>query len=807
MKLLYVLLLLLAGGTALSQVHGDLYSLEKEGDRLLQAGRFSEAIRVYEKYRVVSGGRPYEEMDRKIANVRDFMVLHNEGQVAVKAGRFSPAIEKWSSYRKLFPGMSIKPVDAEIERALVESQRSRYEKTLEEKDRIILGFELNYQAERAFETGDFAKAADYYERAVAGVKQVRQRNSVAELANRRLSQLRRSIDIAGKLPSVGAVADKLTLLESYRSYGGIIVLPFEEKITVFRAETERPDTPETIAAALRKRAGECELSTLMAHVRESKWPTIEGVSKDSLYAALSDLNRHLSEIENIGLRGDESQRDQFVFSGFETLIRRSRKIPLVGENISVCIRQKYEDLLLQHAERIFEQGKDLNVARNMTLQALQTAASAGGRSRASALLQKINSWLGCENIIKTQLLALNTIQTNLDNCLLETARTHFQKVESAVEGCLTPRLEERLRFIREKINTLEQKSARQLELKTAIELALTERRCADVDQHLIEIQTSNGCQDPSVAAYISRIKTETEACRRKSSFALYIGGVKSLLEEASARPADPAAAEKALHRAEETLDEAQKLRKDDEEQREIDALKGAIVSAREQTRNRKKGGRYVWLREYRSLVKPEVHVAAVGYLPRIQSGYGSVRTNTYLPDNVELGMNVRFIKRGRGVNASLGIRYARNSFDILDDKDWFSEGIKADFLGLEGKLMTGSPEARRLYFALHGGVQVPVQTTYYQTYRTNAVTYSGANPYVNTHLFFGGSLGYENQLRNRGFSVEVFARAYGFLPVSGKAGDQFPLLKYQNFRFAQNLSTHFNTSALALGIALTCRFW
>jgi hypothetical protein len=77
MKKLYTALFILLSLMLNAQSNINVYKIEKEGNRLLALGKFSDALVVYESYRTINNGASVAELDKKIQNIRVWRNIQN----------------------------------------------------------------------------------------------------------------------------------------------------------------------------------------------------------------------------------------------------------------------------------------------------------------------------------------------------------------------------------------------------------------------------------------------------------------------------------------------------------------------------------------------------------------------------------------------------------------------------------------------------------------------------------------------------------------------------------------------------------
>lgn len=795
-----------------SQSNIDLYKIEKEGDRLVSAGKLENAAAVYGKYKIISGNTSVASMDKKIENVNLLLELDKQANESYNAGKYIQSVDKFKQYRKLFPGISITRMDTKIEDALVRIEKQGSIASLNEKDKIIFGFEKNYLGEKAMETGDFDRAKELYKSAAASVKNIKLKNSVTEQANERLAQINKCLNIRMAVKSITEPKNKSELLESYKSSGGIIIRTFEQEIISLRLQIENGGTvvnSNSIGKELQKLASNCDLNTLTAFVGGSDASLYESNrSKDSLYSQIYNLNVDLNEIRTIKLSRDNSQRNQFVFGGYEALILSSDKIPIVGEELKTCLKKEYFSFLYSTAKPIYEQEMNLIVARDIAINAKQYATTREDEMKINDLISKINSRVGCGQIISLLTSSLNIIDTNLDNCLLTLATSNFDKMIRASEGCMTPVLEARINNTQNKIKSMQSKASRLNKLKLLIDTKLEMLECEGVEQYLTEIRTLEVCNQNELGAYVILKARQFEECSRKTRFNLDVQSATNDIKGLIINTETIEAVTSRIENARIKLEDAQKIATTSEQYQLKEAQKD-MERAEDRLRVAKADRRKERLRNYDRIIKPELYIAAMTLIPRISSKQGAQIKTESSTGNYETGLNLRFLRRKSPVGSAIGIHYATNDFQILNERGILSERVKAEYLGAEYKLTTGFKKNSHPYFGLGFGAKIPIKAVYEDKILNTRVenAYFQSNDYVKTQVFSSLSLGFEGHRKNLGFSIEGFARFSGFLEDDKDKTTTFPILKQENFRFYKNNPDVYKISAISWGFALTVHLW
>lgn len=807
MKALYTCILLLAYLSASAQMNVDLYRIEKEGDRALTQGRFDDAIEIYKKYKIISNGIPIPDLDRKIVSTEELKSFYAEANRAYRSQKYVQSIDKFKQYRKLFPGMSIKSIDSKIEDALVEIERQGKLAELAEKEKIIYGFEKTYQAEKAMENGDLSVAKKLYDAAVASVHQVRERNSVMELATKRIKQIYLCTGIQERLKTITETKKQIELLESYKSNGGLIVRPLEDRIVLLRLQSEQ-ETPGGVEKELNRLALTCQLDALLIYLKNSDAGLYQPVSKEALYKAIYDFNVDLTEIRNLKTYGDESQRNRFVFGGYEALIKQADDLQIVGNSVKECLQREYSTFLYVTAKRILDEGLNPLNAREIAINAKQFVVSAPDAAKVDDLIQEIKKRIGCEGIVRDLMSSITIIEANLQSCKLNVANDRLQAVNKSSVGCLTPQLEQRILTVTEATLALKQKTERIALLKMTINDKLQKTDCASVGQYLDELNSMTNCNQAEITAFVLVKRGELSECIRKKKLDDLLYSVNSTVDNIRASMGNIAAEKAKLYRAESLLQNAQTISLPGEKE-QITQLKNKIEGAWATIKDVEVTARKNRRRNYLKLIKPELYFAAMYLDPTIEFGTESVKTSGTFLGNYEVGLNFRFLKRENMFNHALGVHYATNEYKILDDKNYLSEQVNAEFITSEYKITTGFKRNSHPYLGLGIGLKWPIKVNYQDEVlrKTIQTAYFQPNNYVNTHVFSTFSIGYESHRKNVGFSVECFVRLSGSMVESDTKKSVFPVLKQQNFKFSQGSAAYYNSSMISWGLSFTTHLW
>lgn len=802
MKNIFMLLILTFSTITFAQNNINYFKIERAGNNLLSSGDFDGAKAVFESYRIATSEK-YPDLENKITNIVRFTEFHKEAERLFDNGKYYQSIEKFKKYREFFPKLSIRQIDNKIELCIKKIEQENNFKSLEDKNKVIIGFEKNYLAEKALEDGQFERAKSLYISAIEIVKSIKEKNSVKEQANLRISQINICLSI---LKNIEVSNDKIRLYESYRSNGGIVVKPFENKIAVLRIEKDNqiPLDTDNIENLLIKISNNCDMNTLINYVSSISSNKFKTASKDTIYQRLYRLNNDLIEIRSIKNEGDPSQKLRFVFGGYETLIFESEKIPIVGRNINICLRKEYHAYLSSYAQRNLDYERDLNVARDLAIASKQYATSKVELELTDELIKKISNRIGCENIIKDQLLMINTIEANLNNCLLDVAKNNFQKVLVSIEGgCVSPLLDNKVSSIRERIKTLEFKLARIISLKNGIIYQLNSLSCNNAERDLSELENIETCNKNEITFFINQTTKDINDCKRKVQFKTQLSLVKNKLYDISIlnNITSLKNAKLEIKNAKNDLQNIKKIATQNEEF-QINQVNEKIKELED---------KYLLIknRYYLKIFKPELYFASLYLSPKLSFGDNNIKTvPTYL-SNYEIGINLRTLKREKSIGSIIGLHYLTNDFQILNSAGNLSEQVKAEYLSGEFKLTTGFKKNSHPYIGIGIGINYPIRVKYYDiTNNTNEIgNYFKNNKYVNPHGFLGAFIGYESHRKNIGFSVEGFVRISGFLENENTKRTDSPVLNISNFKFSNSNANHYNSSALTIGLATTFHLW
>jgi tetratricopeptide (TPR) repeat protein len=816
MKKLYTALFILLSLMLNAQSNINVYKIEKEGNRLLALGKFSDALVVYESYRTINNGASVAELDKKIQNIRVWRNIQNDAINDFKAGRYISGIQKLKQYRSLFPYIRINSVDQQIENGLVTLERQKGIAKLDDKDRIIFGFEKNYLAETLLEDGEFSKAKSTYQAAIESVSGVKEKNAVKGQAEARIAQINRCEAIQNLINSKSTVDLKKQIdqLETYKTGGGIIVKTIETAISFKRLALEsqlRPiDKTKQESENLLELTKNCnDLPSTIFFLQKSSTSSFETSRKDSLIGQLQRINQELTEIRTIKSSGDMLQRKEFVLGGYESLIIQSRAISFVGNDLSNCIQAEYFDFLYKTAKQNFDQeSKDIKESRATALQAAVYARTESEKTKSTELLTSINNRIGCETIVSDQFVTLSKVNANLDGCLLVNAKDNLTIVKKYAAGCLTPSLSTAIQTAEKSIINLEKEKSIIEELKRVYQKHVEAGDCSQAESTLEEIRVFTACEQPASIRFADEQVNVLKECNRRAEFLNQLLNSKSQLSFISlvtdGRKINWDREEGYLKSSAKYLFSAELIARDLDEKSAIKQARSKITEAENAITKYRKAALKNENKYYTKITKPELYFASNRFSAAFSNENETINSLPTFVGNYEIGIHVLRAKLDKSLSSSYGVNVSRTNLLIADPSGQTNEELITDYITAEYRLKTGGKKNFRPYMSMGFGVNVPIQTSY----KDNLIGFeSKKNSFANTNVYSLASVGIEVHRKNIGASLEAFIKIAGFLSNENTGESIFPVYYPPSFRFARQSQSSFTSQAIITGIAITAHLW
>ncbi len=431
--LLLFLLVLLSPTVGWGQLfqNRNLYDIWITADQYVDAGKFDEAIKLYEAAPQVP------QFARQLKITERIRTVFQAGERLYRAGKYAEALEAFSRYRDIASDLHNGLLDERIQACLQQLDKVVVKK-LAVSTRVVAGFEYAYKGDKKIMELDTLAALSHYTKA---------RQLGAGLNPTLREQYLEGLQSVKALRSWGdeyrrtvATQDKVRMLEvlrRYRSASKYIIRSLEYEIkSNEEGETPLLGTPTAGAPAerLKHYALDCRIDDLAFFVK-SNARFISQATK--LTQALTD---YLSIEQDIAKLGKDANNRYFLESAYQNLIAKARQVPDVGEVIQACAKRKYFDYLLVQA-RLSEQNgivsgdkKHYREALRYIMEAYQLGFTQF-HSPLDELQRRIAAQLDCEDRQRDFGQQLAGIRRALANCQVQAAKAGWDTAAGRLAGC------------------------------------------------------------------------------------------------------------------------------------------------------------------------------------------------------------------------------------------------------------------------------------------------------------------------------------------------------------------------------------
>ena len=432
--LLQFLLILLTSTVGWGQLfqNRNLYDIWITADRYVDAGKFEEAIKLYEAAPQVP------EFARQLKITKQIQAVFQAGERLYRAKKYGEALESFSRYREIAPDIHTAILDERIQACLQQLDKVVVKK-LAESTRVVAGFEYAYKGDKKLMELDTLAALNHYTKA---------RQLGAGLNPTLREQYQEGLQSVKALRSWGeeyrrtaAGQDKDRLLEvlrTYRSASKYIISALEYEIKSAE-EGERPilgtPTAGNPAERMKQYALDCRIEDL-AYFVKSNARFISTAPKISL--ALSD---YLAIEENIArLVKDAGGNGYFLESAYQNLIVKALEVPDVGEEIQLCAKRRYYNYLYAQAQLSEQKGLaegdkgQYQKALRYVMEAYQLGFIQF-HSALDELQRRIAAQLDCEERQRDFTQRLTGVRRALAACQVQAAKLGWDQAAARLAGC------------------------------------------------------------------------------------------------------------------------------------------------------------------------------------------------------------------------------------------------------------------------------------------------------------------------------------------------------------------------------------
>ncbi len=493
----------------------NLYDIWITAGEHLDAGRFEDAIRLYE----VAPAVP--EFSKRLSTTRKVQAIFQSGERFYRARRYPEALEAYSRYRTIDPTLQVAILDGRILSCLQELDKKMAAK-LDATTRVVAGFEWAYKGEQQLSVLDTVAA----KRSFTKAKQLGGglNTTLREQYQQGLQSVK-SLGAWGQAYQRSARNDgthSLENLRAYRSASKYIISELEYEIKSVE-EGEKAKLAASSATALADRmqnyAQECRMEDLYFFVKNNRKLIPDA---DTLANRIAEYRRVESDVTK--LKNDPDNRP-FLESAYESLLKTASRIPQVGMSVSLCARKNYFGNLTE-AARAAETLGDETGEKGKYREAMEYLVNARALelpqydAQLAEMQSRIAAKLDCEGKQQAFALVATEIRKELSNCRIEEAWRLWQPARANLAGCGSsdPGFFNAYRNMQDMVYRFHAADSLFQVLKPRAELALSNRQCGEAKRFFEQISELDLCdigpRDQALLGSQERIS----ACERANCF-------------------------------------------------------------------------------------------------------------------------------------------------------------------------------------------------------------------------------------------------------------------------------------------------
>jgi len=405
----------------------NLYDIWISAEKQLNAGRFTNAIMLYE------GRQGIPEFQNRLKTAQSLQALFQVAERLYRAKKYAEALEEFSKYRAIEKNIQIAIFDSRIQSCLQQVEKTLIKK-LNENIRIIAGFEWAYTGEQQLSVLDTASAQKSFSKArrLGG-------NLNATLREQYQAGLRATESLQAwgesyRQALLDNEEDKiLAELKAYRSASKYIISDLENEIKT-KGEAKLFAQNSNPLVVMARYADDCRTSELLYYAKQKRQVI---TNADLIIDRISEYRQIEADIE---LLNKDAGNRVFLESAYRSLMDKGSQIPQVGLAVQLCAKKSYGGYLVNLAIINEKAGDENNVRTNYeeamrySVEARQLGLPAYD-STLNALEGRVAVKLGCEGIRRDFERSVLRINRELSNCRVMQAKRLWDEAVAKLKGC------------------------------------------------------------------------------------------------------------------------------------------------------------------------------------------------------------------------------------------------------------------------------------------------------------------------------------------------------------------------------------
>jgi hypothetical protein len=409
----------------------NLYDIWITADQYVDAGKFDDAIKLYEAAPQVP------EFTRQLTLTRRIQTIFQTGERLYRTKKYAEALETFSRYRDIAPDLHVAILDDRIQACLYQLEKVVVKK-LAESTRVVAGFEYAYKGEKKLMELDTLAALNYFTKARklgAGLNP-----TLREQYLEGLKSVKALRNWGNEYRQTLATQDKarmLDVLRTYRSASKYIINALEYELK--NAEEGASAMVSTSASVnpgerMQQYALDCRIEDLIYFVQSNSG----SIAQASLISR--SLINYRSIEEDITTLRKAAVHGSFLESAYQNLIVKAREVPEIGEIVQVCAKRKYFEYLVGKAQKSEQLGRETG-DKNQYREALRYVMEAYQLGFAQdtppldELQRRSAALLDCEDRQRDFAQQLTAVRSALAQCQVKAAKLAWDRAAARLASC------------------------------------------------------------------------------------------------------------------------------------------------------------------------------------------------------------------------------------------------------------------------------------------------------------------------------------------------------------------------------------
>ncbi|GAB2780748.1 hypothetical protein GCM10027275_25390 [Rhabdobacter roseus] len=515
-RLLYLFFALTLAQSAQAQLfqNRNLYDVWITAEYKLNAGRFEEALKLYETAPEVP------EFRKRLATARELHALFQQAERLYRSQKYAEALEIYSQYRAVDKALEVAVFERRIQACLQQIDKV-LSKKLSESTRVVAGFEWAYKGERQLSVLDTAGALRSFTKA---------RQLGASLNSTLREQYQEGLREVQAMRDWGAAYRQAletrdperiaALLRTYRLVSKYIIGTLEYEIKS-QEEILSGGNAQDPATRLQRYAAECSSENLLNYIRNNQAQLTR--AHDML-----EVLREYRQIEaNIAGLKKDPENGAFLESAYNSLIHKGTQVPQVGTFLQLCAQKEYYHYLMQAARQLEKEGdestqKDKYEAATRYLVNARQLNLPEYWLEIDEMQRRISDKLGCESSLQDFERAVVDVRQNLVNCRIQEGKRGWDEAWAKLSACAPNEtgLWLRHRSLRDSLYYLARADSLFSVLSSQANRELQLKQCSEARQLYLRMSSLAVCDAPAREVLVADGLRAVAECEKSICYAV-----------------------------------------------------------------------------------------------------------------------------------------------------------------------------------------------------------------------------------------------------------------------------------------------